>query len=920
MDQKLLNLEKKVGSRNDSRLMMELHYARHISATEEGKYDELVTSALDFANGWMNEKRGTVEELTAKVEEMLAPMVEDCKKYTWIRVGHAHIDMNWMWDYKETSAIVLDTFRTMLNLMKAHPEFVFAQSQASTYRIVEDLEPEMLDEIRAAIKRGQWEVTACNWVEPDRNTPALESQVRHPLYAKRYLSKLLDIPMDSITVDFEPDAFGHNASIPNVMPEAGVKYLYHTRAEIQNGLYRWQGESGNEIIAYRDAGGYNGSGYSFDNLVRIPHFCKKLHMPCMLSPFGAGDHGGGPTNRDLYRIEDCMTWPIFPTVKFGTYAEFFAAAEANKEYLPVLTGERNFIFTGCYTTQNRIKRGNAISERLLNKGEMFNAFAHTEAGVNYYREKAEESWRKVLFNQFHDILTGSGVRDTREYAMGAYQQAQAQANAMRRSAYNGIGNAIDTSNIHTYIPEDSEGVGAGVGFGCGDGGCVGAVGDYRLAAVSRGAGNTRIFHVFNNLPYDREEVTEVVVWDYREDFDSMQFTDINGNELECQPVDGGHNWYWMHDYVRVLVKVKVPACGYTTIVLRNKDAKGFADPMACWNNGLLHEPFKMELENDLVRVEFDPVSARVKKIINKKTGENTICDAGFDFITEQNEGMSSWIVGRYMTVTPIETNVKVERNTMGEVRKCYKVSTKVGNGTEIEYFVHLDKGSDKLVFTTNVDWREIGNHRETKQLSFSVKLPEAAENFTYRIPAGERDRVGEALDKPSLGGIACQGVTLMCDSRSGFRGDGDVMRVTLIRGSNDPDKIPEFGDNRFCVAVGLLGNKSLTQSIENFAQPFDVISGTTHEGKLPQERSFLTLESGDVEINAVKMAEESEDIIVHINNRLAEKQTAVLVMDATSVETVNLLEEPVENIARIEGGKIYVELGSKRICGLKIRK
>ena len=75
-----------------------------------------------------------------------------------------------------------------------------------------------------------------------------------------------------------------------------------------------------------------------------------------------------------------------------------------------------------------------------------------------------------------------------------------------------------------------------------------------------------------------------------------------------------------------------------------------------------------------------------------------------------------------------------------------------------------------------------------------------------------------------------------------------------------------------------------------------------------------------MEINAVKMAEDSEDIIVHINNRLAEKQTAVLVMDATSVETVNLLEEPVENIARIEGGKIYVELGAKRICGLKIRK
>ena len=44
-----------------------------------------------------------------------------------------------MWRYDETVAITLDTFRTMLNLMDEYLDFTFSQSQASMYKIVENM-------------------------------------------------------------------------------------------------------------------------------------------------------------------------------------------------------------------------------------------------------------------------------------------------------------------------------------------------------------------------------------------------------------------------------------------------------------------------------------------------------------------------------------------------------------------------------------------------------------------------------------------------------------------------------------------------------------------------------------------------------------------------------------------------------------
>ncbi|MBQ4351554.1 MAG: alpha-mannosidase, partial [Clostridia bacterium] len=174
------------------RIYAELCYMACLSSTKEHIYDARLETAADELLAALAEEH-TISHTTAKrVEDSLADLSPAAKALKVYCIAHAHIDMNWMWGYHETASVTIDTFRTMLDLMKDYPSFTFAQSQASTYKIVEDFAPEMLDEIKKYVHEGRWEVSASTWTETDKNMPNGESLSRHILYTKRYLGGLLD--------------------------------------------------------------------------------------------------------------------------------------------------------------------------------------------------------------------------------------------------------------------------------------------------------------------------------------------------------------------------------------------------------------------------------------------------------------------------------------------------------------------------------------------------------------------------------------------------------------------------------------------------------------------------------------------------------------------------------------------------------
>lgn len=845
------------------RIYHQVAYAARLSRLRQGQYDELLHAVNDFLLRAQAAEGAITRRTAEEAETRMRGISQDAKRLTVLCVAHAHIDMNWQWRWDETAAVTLDTFRTMLDLMREYPDFRFSQSQASTYRIVEAYAPEMLPEIRNRIREGRWEVTASTWVEADKNLPNGESLARHILYTKRYLSELLELDAAALTIDFEPDTFGHSLEVPEILASGGVKYYYHCRGYDGHDLYRWVAPSGASVLAYRDPVWYLGA-IQPDLALNAPDFCARQGLETMLKVYGVGDHGGGPTRRDLERIRDMNTWPVFPTFRFGTFRDYFAEAETIADRLPTVQGELNFVFTGCYTTQTRIKKANRVAEATLYDAELFDAAGRLVAEGGYPDRKFDAAWRNVLFNQFHDIVTGSGVVDTREYAMGLFQDTMATANTGKALAMRGIAAQVDTSALGPKAGEaiaETVSEGAGVGFGAAA---------FKISQPDRGRGTTRTYVLFNPAPVTRHEAVEVVLWDWPGEVGRMQVQDAEGSIVAHQILTQGTQ-YWGHRYHRILIQAAVPPCGYATYVLSESEESDLSLAPSHLSDQRVERESAFVLENRLIRVVFNSRTGSIVSMRDRVHDRELVrqgVPAGiFRLIREDDsQGMTSWRVGRYMQVEDLTENVRIRKlSEAGSLRQAIELEMEFSH-SKLTATISLDTESPWLRYEVECDWREIGRRGEgVPQLGFYLPVAYECERFLYDVPFGVAERPGLDMDVPASSFAVAtnkdaggRSIMLVSDCKYGFRGHSNALSVTLIRGAFDPDPHPDFGKQTFQLwlsAVGDEGSHDLISRSFALNHPINAVSAAPSAGTLPVEQSFLRIEEGSVALSAVKVPE-----------------------------------------------------------------
>jgi len=860
-----------------NRMYAQLCYMACLSSVKDGIYDGRIEETLDYVNAAQSKESRITEADVRHAEEMLADLSPAAKAIKVYCIAHAHIDMNWMWGYQETTAVTVDTFRTVLNLMKEYPGFTFAQSQASTYKIIEENAPEMLDEIKQYVHEGRWELTASTWVETDKNMPNGESLSRHILYTKRYLSKLFDVDPDSLRIDFEPDTFGHNANVPEICQNGGVDYYYHCRAnDEQPDIYRWRAPSGKELLVYREPHWYNGD-IGLNSFEGIPLLCKKNQNDVFLHVYGVGDHGGGPSLNDIERMLDNATFPLYPTIEFGTFAKFFEAIDKNREKYPLIQNELNFVFTGCYSSQSRIKMANRVAEDRSYESEFLSAAAQALTGAPSRTKLYEKAWQKTLFNQFHDILPGSGVIETREYALGLFQETLAAVNTNANTAMRNIADAINTDSIPFEDAKFTTSEGSGVGFG------VEQSRGHGFPQTERGRGPVRAVHLFNSTMYDREEAVEVVVWDYKYNLDRACFTDSEGKIVRHQILDKG-NGYWGHSYVKFLVDAKVPALGYSTYILKQREVScnsinAFAGTYVGDRRDYIEEqdnPYI--LENSRIKATFDPLTFAMTELVDKTTGDVLVTpdkpSAIFRYILENpKHGMTAWRIGPYKQIHVLNDhyayNVKLLSHSNGQLRKTLQYQIHFASSSMF-VTVQLTGESSILNFRVDVDWHELGNPDRMPQMNFYLPVAYTAEKYTYDIPFGTIDRGDIPHDVPGnsfmrIGRDKNNAAFIVTDTKYGFRGHNNAGAVTLIHSSFDPDPYPERGRHNINIGVGVCAAEDQKRQATIYSHPVSFNAGVKHNGgTLPMNGSvgkFIGDLADTVMVSAVKSGEDGGMII-----------------------------------------------------------
>ena len=357
--------------------------------------------------------------------------------------GHAHIDLAWLWPYRETRRKLRRTFHSALGLMERSPSFRFNQSTAHYYWQVEQDDPALFARIKAKVESGPWEALGAMWVEPDTNMPTGESLVRQLLYGQRYFEKTFGRRSN---ICWLPDCFGFSPALPQLLQQAGVDSFFTIKVnwsetnKFPYDLFWWEGLDGSRVLAHtfdNPLGGYNGLVSAEAYLPTWVHFRGKADHDETLLAVGYGDGGGGVTPEMIERQRQLEDFPVLPRASWGTVKDFFARAHARaaERPLPRWSGEIYLeLHRATLTTQSGVKRRHREAERALITAETVAGLAHLMGAPA--PDSLETIWRVVLKNEFHDILPGSGVREV-------YEDAEAELDDAIRDAKAEQGKAID---------------------------------------------------------------------------------------------------------------------------------------------------------------------------------------------------------------------------------------------------------------------------------------------------------------------------------------------------------------------------------------------------------------------------------------------------------------------------------------------
>lgn len=399
---------------------------------------------LDLRTPYSERFYQTLAEASAYIDRALYQDMAGYDDVIATCIGHTHIDVAWWWTVAQTKEKVGRSFATVLKLMDEYPEYKFMSSQPQLYYFLKERYPELFEKVKEKVREKRWEVEGGMWVEADCNLTSGESLVRQFMHGKRFFMQ--EFGLDN-RVLWLPDVFGYSGALPQIMKKCGIDYFMTTKLawnqfnKIPNDTMRWRGIDGTEVLTHLITTlgvsqpikdfftTYNGMLHPDAIMGGWLRYQNKDINNDILVSYGYGDGGGGPT-RAMLETSKRMEKGVkgIPKVRqefAGTYFRELEERVWDHKRLPVWEGEFYFEYhRGTYTSMARNKRSNRKAELGLMDLELLAVMA--DSRVKYPYAELDAVWKKVLLNQFHDILPGSSIHEVYEVTKREYAWIDAQ--------------------------------------------------------------------------------------------------------------------------------------------------------------------------------------------------------------------------------------------------------------------------------------------------------------------------------------------------------------------------------------------------------------------------------------------------------------------------------------------------------------
>ena len=491
-------------------------------------------------------------------------------------------------------------------------------------------------------------------------------------------------------------------------------------------------------------------------------------------------------------------------------------------------------------------------------------------GKEYPAQTLNEAWKKVLFNQFHDLAAGSGIATIYRDAQKDYDQVKWATDEVSSASLKTIAERVDT----------------------------------------RGKGEVPVF-VWNPLAWERGGLVEVAVQMPRA-VDTISVVDGKGHAVPSQVLSSEAPTHTFHLLLQVDA---VPSMGYTVL----HAVEGHKDFGSDLKAG------KLSMENERLRVELDPSTGCITSLYDKRGGFEALAAGGcgneLQAYKDTPKNYDAWNVdpGTYdVAPTLIHQVDSIQMVETGPLRAVVRIKRTWGQSTFAQEVI-LYRGADEVVVKNDIGW-----HETHVLLKAAFPLAATSAKASFEIPYGSIDRPTtrtNSIDKaqfevPAMRwadeGDGQHGFSLINESKYGYDAVGNTLRLTLLRSPTWPDPDADRGEQRFAYALyphaGAWKTAATVARGWEFNYGLQAMQVSEHEGALAPEHSFARADGAHVVLTAMKKAEDGHSLIARFYEWAGEggQVSLTVPLGVRSAEVVDLMEHTTGQALTVSGDAVKV--------------
>lgn len=837
----------------------------------------------------MNNKLKTLAVLAAAIS--LQAQAQD-KVYM---VSNAHFDTQWNWDIQRSiREFIPKTMESNILLLERYPNYIFNFEGGVKYNWMKEYFPFEYETVKKFIKAGRWHISGATWDATDTNIGSAESLTRNILYGQQFYQQEFGVKSTDI---FLPDCFGFTYALPSVAAHSGIIGFSTQKLQWRNNPFYgkskipfewglWEGIDGTRIGLVADAHNYTTKWPDEDltNHAGLKKMTEAQPLHTIYHYYGTGDTGGSPTMESVRAVDKSVNGKGSIQIISATSDQLFKDYMPYDKHpeLPVFKGEllMDVHGTGCYTSQAAMKLYNRRNELQGAAAEHAAAMADILGVKAYPKQEIAEHYKRFIFHQFHDDLTGTSIPRAYEFSWNDELISLAGFTQELTSASGAVSQLLDTQVKGTPVI------------------------------------------LYNASGFEANEVVEVEVPATK----AISVYNEKGVQVPSQLLQSANG------KAKLLISASVPAMSYTVYEIRNAAGKAKSQVSVTANT----------LENSIYKVTLDK-NGDICSILDKREDKELVEKGkAIRLVLFTKNPSYSWPAWEILKTTleqetsGISENVRISIAEQGALRGALCVERTYGD-SRFKQFIRLQEGgqADRIDVVNEVDW-------QTTDALLKAEFPLSVANTeaSYDISLGHVKRGNNTLtayevyshywtDLTDKSGN--YGVSVLNDSKYGWDKPADnLMRLTLLHTPSTKSGYKyqnqqDFGHHEFTYSIvghaGSLQSAMIPEKAEELNQPVAAFVAPKHKGTMGRQYSLASVDNPNVMMKAFKMAENDDTYIVRFYETSGEKAQHAsfkLTPELISAEEVNGIEERI-GAATVSGNALDFTIQPFGIKSFKLK-